>query len=493
MEAASPRTSIRVGIDLGSTTFRVAYVHPGTEKAVVSVPLTLEQFRPCFPIAEQLPSNDLYVPRFFPGLLQRLQPQFELSLFGKHHRTRDIAAQLLSKAVVEAQKFAGREIDGLLLCHPIGIDAEARTGLREALSTAGLAGGLTSDAEAACSFFRATDMREDQHATVLVFSAGFIGLGIAAARITPRSVRVLAKTGDPGVLGGNVLDFAIMQGAMRCLEEGHVLFADGAQPQRWSSFQYQVELAKHAIRDGQGAEFSIPDALTPSATQAVRMFVSGPAFRALVNQHLDRALAMVSALLEDTGVQEKDLEYILFLGGTTHLPEVAQRLQARFGAAKLQHLPPEAVASGGALLAMEPNLESIDRDPFTLASSEPFLPDMREVAGLVALAGGASARPAPDAPAVAPSSPAVAPSSPAAAERAAAPAAPAPPPPAPHAPHAPAVPEAAVETLTLAALRARIDQGDTQAAVRDLVRLQRAVEQELDRLRPRAVPLTSTN
>jgi|SRR5580693_8173674 molecular chaperone DnaK (HSP70) len=480
MEAASPRTSIRLGIDLGSTTFRVAYVHPGTEKAVVSVPLTLEQFRPCFPIAEQMPSNDLYVPRFFPGLLQRLQPQFELSLFGKHHRTRDIAAQLLSKAVVEAQKFAGREIDGLLLCHPIGIDAEARAGLREALSTAGLAGGLTSDAEAACSFFRATDLREDQHATVLVVSAGFIGLGIAAARITPRSVRVLAKTGDPGVLGGNVLDFAIMQGAMRCLEADHVLFADGAQPQRWSSFQYQVELAKHAIRDGQGAEFAIPDALTPSASQPVRMFVSGPAFRTLVNQHLDRALAMVSALLEDTGVQEKDLEYILFLGGTTHLPEVAQRLQARFAAAKLQHLPPEAVASGGALLAMEQNLESIDRDPFTLASSEPFLPDMAEIPGLVAMAGGTAVRPLP----AAPTAPAEVPAHPAAAERAAAAAPPAPPPPAP---------EAAVETLTLAALRARIDEGDTQAAMRDLMRLQRAVEQELDRLRPRAVTLTSTN
>jgi molecular chaperone DnaK (HSP70) len=451
MKTDGARPAIRLGIDFGTTACRVAYLHPGAERAVVPVPLSLEQVRPCFPIVERLSNNDLYTSRFFPGVLQRLLPDFRLTLRGEIRRTRDVVAELIQKAIREGENFAGRPVEAVVLGAHLGIDGDAREAFREALRATGLPGALSSDAEAACACFRATEMREGEHATVLVFSAGYMGLGVAAGRITPRGVRVLAKAADQGVLAGNVLDFTIMQATVRCLEEARILLTDTAHAWApWSALLDAAETAKRDVQDGKEVVFRVPEALVGGTPGPVRVKLMGPVFREVVRTHMDRALELVAGVLDDTGVKDSELGYVLLVGGTTHLPDVVQGVQARFGADKVRHLPPDAVAGGAALLAAAAaSPADLGGDAFPVAGPFLFQPDPLATRrpGLVVLASETSAPPAGGPPA-----------------------------------RRPAELPAPVDTLTLAAIQARLDAGERAEARSELTRLAEAVRRKLEML-----------
>ena len=453
MSQDEPRSAIRLGIDFGNTTCRVAYVHPGGKKAVVPVPLPLEKFRPCYPISEKLATNEMYVSRFFPGILQRLKHDFTLMLEGKPQLTRDITVELVRKAVSQAEQFAGRPVEGLLVSHTMCAGADARASLQQAVERNELDGAVSTDAETVCAYFGTSEMEPDEHATVLVFSAGYTGLGVAAARVTPRGVRVLAKAADERILGGNVLDFSILQSAMHCLKRARITFADDPTSPPWAAFQYAVEAAKHSVRDGNTGEFAVPKALTPTAGGEVKMALVGSVFRDLVGKHLDAAMDIVDTVLEDTQVAEEELGYVLLVGGTTHLPDVARRIQERFSRATVRHLPPESVAGGAALLASEDYGTDVDGEPSVMVGGEAFLPDLEEVPGLVELRGsseevGGVSRPADETRAREQAAAGV--------ER--------------------------VENPALAELRSKIDEGEFDGAYGELKALQESIRRRLDLL-----------
>lgn len=376
---------IRLGIDLGSRGCRVGYVHPDEEGAVVTVPFTLDNFRPCFPITEYLYTNDLYASRFFPGLTQRIARDFELNLFGRTVLARTVLKDLLRQAVDASAQFANRPVEGMVVCHPLWAGSDLASVLREGMRETGLTmTGLTSDVEAACAAFRANEMSGETNATVLVVSAGYTGAGFAVVRITPRSVRTLAEMGEQGLLAGNTIDFAIMQSTLFLLAEQRVDVHNERGNDAWFDFQYHAELAKQELGARDSCDFEIPIGLVPSSRGPMRAELVGEAFRAMIGEELDVCMDVVADLLEEAQVGKGELDRVLLVGGSTRLLSVTQRLREEFRDVEVRHLSPEAVANGAALLAIE-RAES-ERTP-ARTSREPvwFVPTRRLVPGLVRL------------------------------------------------------------------------------------------------------------
>ncbi len=448
------RQPIRLGVDLGSVSCRVAYVYPDEGRELVPVPLTLDQFRPCFPITETL--GDPLAARFFPSIKQRLDPAFDINLFGQKQGACQILASLLAQAVAGAERFAGRAVEGILVGYPIWAGVDVQTNFRWAVGQTGIrVAAVRSEAEAACTFYRDTDMADGGHASVLLVSAGFTGLGVAAVRITPRWVRVLAEAGHQGILGGNVIDLAIMNALFHQLEEAGVQVADVRNPQVWSAFQYSVEKAKEAVKEGPGEELSVPLPLTPALSAPVRARVDGGVLRRLVSETMVHALRVVDQVLDEASLTEEDLQTVLLLGGTTHLPDVTRALRERFPGSAIRHLAPEAVAGGAAHLALDLEPEPTAAQGQPVADSAWFMPKLVVVPGLVSLVDLPPAEPPVPAPdqAVAEVDP-----------------------------KGPEVETSPVESLTLAELRQALAAGRRDEVVRDLRRLRDAVFDELRKL-----------
>ena len=110
--------AIRLGIDLGNTRVRAAYVFPDGGRTAVTLPVSPGPFGGRLPICERLPVNDPYLPPFFPGLSQRIERDFDVRV-GHDRRT---TMQLISHIVVHtadmARNFSGAIVDGIMLTLP---------------------------------------------------------------------------------------------------------------------------------------------------------------------------------------------------------------------------------------------------------------------------------------------------------------------------------------------------------------------------------------
>ena len=444
------KSPIQVGVDLGCTTCRVAYLYPGEERAIVPVPLTLEKFRPVFPILEQVPTNRMYASCFFPGLLQRLVPDFSIAVSGQALTMRDVLRSILGQVTRAASTFSGSPVDGLLVTRPTWLNALGQDLLIETCASLGAAKtAVVTDVECICSFFQEREMAEEERATVLALSAGYSGLGMAVVRVTPRGVRVLAADGEQGLLAGNTFDFAIMQSVIDGLEDRRIVYSNVRDLGTWTDFQYRAEVAKLSVRDTDGFEFDVPTALTPSIRGSLRARVVGDVFRTHVRSRLDLALRRVGTLLAEAGVAADELEYVLLEGGSMHLPGIMSGIRERFASAQVRQLSPDAVAGGGAVMIAALGTGRTETETVLQGAAVGYFPEVAGVPGLVALAAEGQ----PDGVAATEQKPQQ------------------------EAPPAPAAETelAPVETLTLADVRTRIRKGEADLARRDLQRLQEAV------------------
>jgi molecular chaperone DnaK (HSP70) len=381
----STQSAIRVGIDLGSTTCRVAYVYP-EESAVVPVPLTVDQFQPVFPIADKIPVNEMYISNFFPGVVQRLQPGFSITFAGQPQDIGQILTIVLQRVVDAAAAFTGSEVESLLVTHPVWVDEDGRRLIQESIGATGKPGALFTDVEAACAHFRVAGLEEDEHATVLVLSAGYAGSGMALMRSTPRGVRALAGAGHQALLAGNIVDFAILQAALYALRDNQVMFSDVHSATVWTAFQYSAQKAKQALQDGDGVLLEVPIELTPDQAEPVMVWVSGPVFRNFVAEQLAHAVEMMNGILSEAEVAPGDVDYVLLEGGSTHLPGIAAGMREAFPGAEVHHLPPDAVASGAAwTVHQRPMEELMGEPPISCPSTPDFFPRPFAVEGLASL------------------------------------------------------------------------------------------------------------
>jgi molecular chaperone DnaK (HSP70) len=376
--------AIKVGVDLGSARCRAAYVLPRGDGAVVSVPMRTTDFQPFFPLVEPLQESLPYQPRFFPSVIQRLRPEFRLDIMDTQLESDKIVALLLSRISRAAASFAGETVTGMVVSHPVWADAAMRELLRNGIAASGHKdGALCSDVEAACASFRTQNGKNDV-ATVLAISAGYMGLGIAAARMTQRSVRILAENGDQGTLAGNVLDYALVQGAFHCLEAHHIPIAAG-DPIIWNAVHASIDRVKQAISSGESVEFSLPGSLTPEHRNGLRMIAHGNKFRQVVDEHVAAALSIIDHVLVEADTKPEEIRHILLIGGTTYLPEVAPVLHGRFPGAEIRHLPDESIATGAALLAHERSFAETLSSTGPAASSRPYRPTRPLQDGIVEL------------------------------------------------------------------------------------------------------------
>ena len=438
-----PDDAVQLGIDVGSAIFRAAYVYPDEERTVVPVPITLKDFRPCFPIIERQPTNDAYRPRFFPGFVQRLDPTFELTLSGRIQTAREVLTDLFAQTVAATRNFAARSIDTLVVAVPAWLPLTARALVRDALQPLPISRStVRNDADVVAAYMRAQVLGKDRKSTALFFSAGYTGLSAALLRMTPGADRVLAMGGEQGVLAGNCLDYAILQSTLQELREHRIPISDLRQYQVWSEFQHRVEIAKHKIGAEPDASFTIPEPILADARKAVPAQIDTARFGELVSEHVTHAMRAVHDMLSEGGIENSDISHILLHGGTVQYPAVRRALESTFPKAEIRYLPPEALAAGAALLDTDARVESIDSH--ANASSDFFYPDSPAIPGLVSVELGEATASAPPS-------------------------------------HAP--PES-VDHVTIALLRTRAEAGDREGARRQLERLREEISKELERLTP---------
>lgn len=189
-----------------------------------------------------------------------------------------------------------------------------------------------------------TDL-ESKERTIMVYDLGGGTFDVTAVKYTPTHFRVVATDGDVR-LGGIDWSRRIVD---HVAEQFTRKYGDDPRndPQTLLAFTQEAEAVKRELSN----RVSAPLTLTHDG-KSITVAISRDDFQAMTADLLQRTVDTTELVLQQAGIDPKELDEVLLVGGSTHMPAVEQALQRVCGRSPSRSLDPDvAVAQGAAIHA----------------------------------------------------------------------------------------------------------------------------------------------
>jgi molecular chaperone DnaK len=374
-----------VGIDLGTTNSLVAYVKDGTPTVIRSasgdalVPSVVsfdEQGQPTVGREAERrlladPSRAVYsVKRFMGRGIDDVKDEAALFPFtvggepggvvrigsgGREYTPPEISAMVLRELRQRAEEHFREEgefdfeVDRAVITVPAYFNDAQRTATKDAGRIAGLEVLRIINEPTAASLAYGLDKRNQ--GTIAVYDLGGGTFDISILRVEDGVFQVLATNGDTH-LGGDDIDRLLMEMVLRdvgrvpppgAAESDRARGQDPSYAEQVQAIRKAVIQAKLDLSDHDEAEIRVGD-YTRRITRAE--------FEALITPLVERTLGPVRQALADAGLEPKDVDEAVLVGGSTRIPLVRRRVEELFGRTPHTDLnPDEVVALGAAVQA----------------------------------------------------------------------------------------------------------------------------------------------
>lgn len=358
------------GIDLGTTYSGVAYVN---EHDIPTMQKDLSEGREITPSAVYITENgdisvgqsakdelvmdpsgyvDLF-KRYMGRVSEDLPEQF--TLHGKTYRPEQLSAFVLQelKRSVDESSLGGEMEDVVITCPAYFSEAE-----RMATKQAGEMAGLNVMAvikEPLAAAIDYTHAFGDSGSTFLVYDLGGGTFDATIMAITSDSIQEVVSDGD-SQLGGKDWDAALvyeLKEQFRAEHPEHQLsLGEEKQLVGWA------EEAKKKLTNKETTKVKINLEGNRMVTEISRQM-----FNELTDDLVERTLDITDALIEKAQAKGISIDTILLVGGSTRMPIIKEKLQAKYGIEPKMHDQDLAVAKGAAIWAVntyEKNAEFID-------------------------------------------------------------------------------------------------------------------------------------
>ena len=238
------------------------------------------------------------------------------------------------------------EVDRAVITVPAYFNDAQRTATRDAGRLAGLEVLRIINEPTAASLAYGLDRRN--RGTIAVYDLGGGTFDISILRVEDGVFQVLSTNGDTH-LGGDDLDRAFTEMVLREIggpgERAADLPSETLQAIRKAVIQAKWDLSDHETADIRVERAAgLPDGYRRQITRAE--------FESLVAPIVERTLGPVRQALADAGLDPRDIEEAVLVGGSTRIPLVRRLVQQVFGKQPHAELnPDEVVALGAAVQA----------------------------------------------------------------------------------------------------------------------------------------------
>jgi Fe-S protein assembly chaperone HscA len=375
-----------VGIDLGTTNSLVAWVKNGVPEvirdqsgdALVPSVVSVAEDGTVFVGREAQrrlltsPSRTVYsVKRFMGRGIDDVRDEAALLPFGiggepggvvridvagREFTPPEISAFVLKELKHRAEEFFREqgefdfEVDRAVITVPAYFNDAQRTATRDAGRIAGLEVLRIINEPTAASL--AYGLNKTNRGTIAVYDLGGGTFDISILKVEDGVFQVLSTNGDTH-LGGDDIDNLMVR---LVLDELGLPGAPGGpegsapRPELVQAVRKAVIQAKVDLSELDAAEIGVePSADLPSG---YRRQMTRAEFDALIEPLVERTLGPVRLALEDAGLEPRDIDEAVLVGGSTRVPLVRRKVADLFGRAPHIELnPDEVVALGAAVQA----------------------------------------------------------------------------------------------------------------------------------------------
>src|SRR5881628_1938543 len=264
---------------------------------------------------------------------------------GKEYPPPEISAMVLQKLKQAAEEYLGQPVTNAVITVPAYFNDAQRQATKDAGQIAGLEVMRIVNEPTAAALAYGLDKKKDE--TIAVYDFGGGTFDISILEVGEGVVEVKATNGDTH-LGGDNLDQRIIDwiiGEFR-KDQGIDLSKDKMSLQR---LKEAAEKAKMELSSTASTDINLPFITADqSGPKHLNMALTRAKFEQLNGDIINKTMGPVKQALADAGMQPKDIDEVVLVGGSTRIPLVQKIVQDYFGKEPHKGVNPDEVVAVGA-------------------------------------------------------------------------------------------------------------------------------------------------
>jgi len=273
----------------------------------------------------------------------------EVVMGDKSYTPQEISAFILQKIKKDAEDYIGEEVKEAVITVPAYFNDSQRQATKDAGKIAGFDVKRIINEPTAAALAYGLDKKKE--GKVAVFDLGGGTFDITILEIGDGVFEVKSTNGDTH-LGGDDFDQAIMDYIVDEFkkEQGIDLKDDSSSLQR---IKEAAEKAKIELSNKQETEINLPFITADaSGPKHLVMPLTRAKMLSLVESLIEKVEKPCKEAIKDAGVDKKDIDEVILVGGMTRMPAIAEKVKEIFGKDPVKSVDPDlAVAIGASIQA----------------------------------------------------------------------------------------------------------------------------------------------
>lgn len=273
----------------------------------------------------------------------------EVVMGDKSYTPQEISAFILQKIKKDAEDYIGEEVKEAVITVPAYFNDSQRQATKDAGKIAGFDVKRIINEPTAAALAYGLDKKKE--GKVAVFDLGGGTFDITILEIGDGVFEVKSTNGDTH-LGGDDFDQAIMDYIVDEFkkEQGIDLKDDSSSLQR---IKEAAEKAKIELSNKQETEINLPFITADaSGPKHLVMPLTRAKMLSLVGPLIEKVEKPCKEAIKDAGIDKKDIDEVILVGGMTRMPAIADKVKEIFGKEPVKSVDPDlAVAIGASIQA----------------------------------------------------------------------------------------------------------------------------------------------
>jgi molecular chaperone DnaK len=344
-----------IGIDLGTTNSCVAVMEGGeavvianpegarTTPSVVAFSKTGERL-----IGQVAKRQAITNPEGTVSSIKReMGSNYKVTIGNKTYTPQEISAMILAKLKSDAESYLGEKVTEAVITVPAYFNDAQRQATKDAGKIAGLDVKRIINEPTAAALAYGVDKEKDQK--IMVYDLGGGTFDVSIIEMGDGVQEVLATAGN-NRLGGDDFDERIMNWMADEFKKdnGIDLRNDKMAMQR---LKEAAEKAKIELSGVMQSAINLPFiTVDANGPKHLDMTLTRAKFNELTADLVEKTMGPVRQALSDAGLEPKDLDKVLLVGGSTRIPAVQDAVKKYMGKDPFKGInPDECVALGAAI------------------------------------------------------------------------------------------------------------------------------------------------